>query len=158
MKTCAKCGEDKPATPEYFVRNGKVLHSYCRPCYRAYRTQWREDNLDRARKAEREWRARNPDKIKAKSEARATARLGMPPEAYDNMLEAQYGECCICTLPAEDNGKRLAIDHDHASGQVRGLLCSECNLALGLFKDDPGIVLAAAVYLMSFKRQVIEAH
>src|SRR5690606_33401686 len=85
-------------------------------------------------------------------------RFGLSRDDFDRMMDAQYGECCICHRPAEESSKRLAIDHDHETGRVRGLLCQKCNCALGLFRDDPGIVMAAAVYLMSFKRQVIEAH
>jgi len=70
---------------------------------------------------------------------------------YSDMLEAQEGRCAIC--PAEigylRKGKpaRLAVDHCHATGKVRGLLCSNCNNGLGRFKDDPILLRAAADYL-----------
>lgn len=61
------------------------------------------------------------------------------------MLERQGGVCAICKEKPK-NG-RLAIDHLHGTDKVRGLLCSPCNTALGLFKDDPERLAAAIEYL-----------
>ena len=58
------------------------------------------------------------------------------------MLAAQSGRCAICNELAE-----LVVDHDHATGMVRNALCNPCNLALGLMRDDPSILLRAASYL-----------
>jgi hypothetical protein len=64
---------------------------------------------------------------------------------YDAMLARQGGVCKICRKPAL---KRLCLDHDHANGWIRGLLCHKCNTGLGLFDDDIGRILRAAVYLV----------
>jgi len=63
---------------------------------------------------------------------------------YDAMLERQGGVCAICK--GKSSG-RLVVDHDHATGNVRGLLCGSCNLALGLLRDDRGRLRAAMAYL-----------
>ena len=68
-------------------------------------------------------------------------------EEYEAMLSSQSGRCAIC----EDlmgGGKNEHIDHDHVTGQVRGILCSQCNTAIGKFKDSPEIILKAAEYVM----------
>ena len=65
---------------------------------------------------------------------------------YEALLEAQGGVCRICQGP-DTSGRSLAVDHDHASGRVRGLLCGRCNLGLGTFKDDPALLAAAIEYL-----------
>lgn len=71
------------------------------------------------------------------------------------MLAAQDGVCAICRngeASKSNRGhrrRRLTVDHDHETGQVRGLLCSGCNLALGGFRDSPDLLLAAASYLAS---------
>jgi hypothetical protein len=75
-------------------------------------------------------------------------RYGLSTEAYVAMLESQQGRCAICGEVPTTNHKALCIDHDHATGQVRQLLCNPCNRALGSLKDDPERALAAYRYLM----------
>jgi len=60
--------------------------------------------------------------------------FGLTPQDYDDMLAEQDGRCGICQQKVGD--KRLCIDHSHTTGQIRGLLCHHCNVALGLFKDS----------------------
>jgi hypothetical protein len=65
---------------------------------------------------------------------------------YDAMFQRQGGVCAICGhKPVQ--GERLAVDHDHVGGQVRGLLCRGCNTGLGQFTDDSSRLRAAADYL-----------
>jgi hypothetical protein len=75
-------------------------------------------------------------------------KYGMTFKKYEQMLSDQSGLCAICASPPPDHHKkRLNIDHCHSSGRVRGLLCDACNRALGLFKDDPDVLLKAISYL-----------
>ena len=78
-------------------------------------------------------------------------RFGLTPEGYDTLLAAQGGGCAICSTrdPGGRWGTHFAVDHDHDSGSVRGLLCSRCNVMLGNAKDDPERLRAAASYLES---------
>lgn len=62
------------------------------------------------------------------------------------MLKAQQYVCLIC-LGADATGRRLAVDHDHTTGKVRGLLCGACNTALGKMRDSPEQLRRAADYL-----------
>lgn len=83
------------------------------------------------------------------------ARFGIPPEEYRRLLEFQGGACAICKEPEASVGnngevKALAVDHDHATGHIRGLLCQSCNTGLGMFGDSHFALCAAADYL---KRQ-----
>lgn len=64
--------------------------------------------------------------------------------------ERQGHVCAICGLPAADAPSELPVDHNHATGRMRGRLCSECNLGLGKFHDDPHILEIAAAYLRSY--------
>lgn len=72
---------------------------------------------------------------------------GITIEQHDAMLVAQGGVCAICKGPPVGIGNRLHVDHDHATGVVRGLLCSNCNTSLGKMNDDPERLRAAAAYL-----------
>lgn len=79
-------------------------------------------------------------------EGRLRARYGIDLAEYDRMGRAQRWRCAVCGHLAPD-GQRLVVDHDHACGTVRGLLCSGCNAGLGLFGDDPRRLAAATSYL-----------
>jgi hypothetical protein len=78
-------------------------------------------------------------------------KFGLTLGEYGQMLVAQNGKCAICAGEEKStrNGKvkALCVDHDHATGNVRGLLCSECNQMIGKAKDDRDILLAAVKYL-----------
>jgi hypothetical protein len=74
----------------------------------------------------------------------ALKKYGMSIEQYNDMIKSQNGCCKICMKPSD---RRLAVDHNHATGKVRGLLCVNCNLGLGNFQDDPTLLLKAAQYL-----------
>lgn len=83
-----------------------------------------------------------------RSRERLTAKYGLTVAAYEAVLQHQGHACAICHRPADDTPTSLHIDHDHTTGDVRGLLCYKCNSGLGLFGDSPELLLAAAEYLM----------
>lgn len=74
------------------------------------------------------------------------SKYGVSPEQYDEMRERQGG-CAVCGAERSVDGRALAVDHDHQTGHVRGLLCSSCNQGIGRFKDNPERLRAAALYL-----------
>lgn len=71
-------------------------------------------------------------------------RYGIGADDFDRMVEEQGGVCLICGRADPEH-----VDHDHMTGEVRGILCFNCNGGLGQFKDDIGALLAAAAYLAS---------
>lgn len=90
---------------------------------------------------------------KLKSHDRAVVNIyGIEAGEYERMYQAQDGKCAICRW-ATGKSRRLAVDHDHATGRVRGLLCSPCNRYLGYVRDNPDAYRRAAAYLsgMSMK-------
>jgi hypothetical protein len=95
--------------------------------------------------ATKRWAARNPDRLRANWRVQGLRRYGLTPEEYDLMLVLQDGLCAICHRPPTDI--KLAVDHDHETGTVRGLLCPSCNNGLGRFRDDPALLTRAADYL-----------
>jgi hypothetical protein len=74
--------------------------------------------------------------------AQLKAKYGITDEDYDAMAEAQGYRCAICESDAP-----FVVDHCHQTGRVRGLLCHNCNVGLGHFKDNPQILTAALQYL-----------
>ena len=109
------------------------------PERREYKRQWYLAHKDLVAKWGREWRQANPRGRRAQ----ALSRLyGMTLDQYDAQVVAQQGRCAICRKV-----EPLEVDHSHQTDKVRGLLCGRCNRAVGLFKDDPGAMRAAATYL-----------
>jgi len=78
--------------------------------------------------------------------AMITHKFGVSADEYNDMLASQGGGCAICGLKCR-SGKRLAIDHDHKTGMVRGLLCMCCNTAIGHLNDDKALLQRAIDYL-----------
>lgn len=72
-------------------------------------------------------------------------KYGITREEYFALKEAQHGCCAICGR--EPKTRRLAVDHDHATGKVRGLLCAACNMGLGAYRDDIAMLRRAIAYL-----------
>jgi len=128
---------------EYRTRPGIVEHyrAYKREYEREYRT--RPGNAEKYRECIRRWRETNPERV-----LNNTLRHdhGISLDDYKKMFDAQNGECAICA-EAYASGPRLAVDHDHKTGGIRGLLRGSCNGGLGLFRDDPHRLRAAIEYL-----------
>ena len=80
---------------------------------------------------------------KTRKETKYVHRYGMTRAEHEKLIEEADGLCAICKQP-----DLLVIDHCHATGRVRGLLCMKCNVALGFMKDDPTRLRAAADYLL----------
>jgi len=89
----------------------------------------------------REWHRAHPGYNKSRMLKRA---YGITLDDFDAMVAEQGGRCAICGV----DPPRLSVDHDHATGQVRGLLCDSCNNGLGRFRDNPDSLMAAAAYLL----------
>lgn len=98
------------------------------------------------------WRKANPEKARASSRrAQLKWKYGLTPAAYEALLNAQGGLCAICRRPQQTHRDGttddFAVDHDHVTDKVRGLLCHHCNTALGKMRDSPRLLRRAAAYL-----------
>jgi hypothetical protein len=105
--------------------------------------EWYERNTDKMAALSRAWAASNPDRAKAigrKGHLKKT--YGLTLEDYDRLLEAQGGKC-VCG----STKKPLHVDHDHETGEVRGLLCGPCNRTIGMALESPERLMALVRYL-----------
>ena len=73
-------------------------------------------------------------------------QYGITAKEHDALLASQGGRCALCGR-APHGARAFSIDHDHLTGQVRGLLCGTCNVGLGAFGDNPELLCAAITYL-----------
>lgn len=119
-KTCTRCGEDKDLDDFGHHSTGLMKRkSTCRRCcsIRARESTWKSQGIDCT------W------------------------EDYLGLVELQQNRCAICGEPPTAHYGRLTLDHNHATGGVRGLLCHSCNVAIGHLRDNPTIARSAAEYL-----------
>lgn len=98
------------------------------------------------KKATRRWEKANPEKHQAQIQRARIRHLGLEAQ-MDRILGLliEYVACPLCHTPKEK--ARPHIDHNHRTGQFRGVICQNCNLGIGHFGDDPEVLQAAAVYL-----------
>jgi hypothetical protein len=157
-KVCTACQQAKPGTA-FGVdrRQPDGLRRKCKECrhaagYGNYATM-SEEKREKCRQRSLEWQRKNPNLLKA-SRAKSDRKrsYGMSEDEYRKRLAAQDNKCYLCGKPETQmsNGKDiddLSVDHDHTTGKIRKLLCSKCNLGLGLFKDNVEIMRRAAEYL-----------
>jgi len=149
MMKCTKCGETRPL--DQFGRGPRKkdgLLTQCKPCVSEYNRARYPAKAEYMREYSRTYQVDCREKIR---NAYYLKRYGLTSVAYDEMLTAQNGLCAICrrseAVIIEGAVHRLSVDHDHETGQVRGLLCQKCNHGLGLFGDDLDLFRLAMDYL-----------
>ena len=117
MKCCPRCGSEKPVGYQ---------NSWCRPCKADHERKRRKDNPDSWRNAHYKY------------------YYGITVDDYNVMLENQQGVCAICGK-IDSHGIRLAVDHNHQTKEVRGLLCAYCNGRLGWFDKHQEKILSYSI-------------
>lgn len=160
-RVCTKCGHKKP-TNAFYPNRGD-----CKVCCSQRRSEFYEANKPRIAKQMSDWYRKNIEAQRAygrKASKRYTrekltraARLrnnlkkkyGLSVDRFREMEANQRGLCAICGESPKLHG-RLSVDHDHSSGKTRGLLCLQCNTALGSLRDSPGRLRAAIIYLEAY--------
>lgn len=141
-KSCRHCGEYKNYGDYHNnkeMRDGKS--SYCKPCASKRLRVWRDQNKDRAK------------------DTQLRFKYGISLEDHVALFSKQFGRCAICGLEEKDAPRgKLFVDHCHATGEVRGLLCHHCNTGLGYFMDNPSLLSGAILYLKKGGRKQCSQH
>ena len=143
---CSDCTRVLPADQYYWKPHGKRHSHSCKACYQIKRRPYQIAYM--ASKGRVKARARYDSDKREESRVKS---YGMSLEQYDKLLAAQNGGCAICgskEAKTKRNG-RFCIDHDHKTGELRGLLCAPCNRGIGLLADDPERLKAASDYLLA---------
>jgi len=148
-KACRKCGVVKALTEFSLSRRATetqnaVYRSDCKACCSERALQWYRDN---------------PERVSAnRRKANLAKYYGLTVADYNALLRQQGGVCAVCGKDEPNahgrTGKqfRLSVDHCHATGAVRGLLCQKCNRAIGLLGDDPVLMRKAISYLLRHRQ------
>lgn len=126
MRTCSKCGVEKE--PSAFGKHKGTkdgLRPECKDC-----------------------RSGRPYDPKRQLNNHLKSKYNITLDDYDNMLKEQGGVCALCGTNEPGKQGRFVVDHNHDTGEVRGLLCNQCNVGLGALQDSPTLLLKAADYLI----------
>ena len=127
-KKCTRCGHIFPASTKFFVidRRGKDgLYSQCKEC-------------------DKEYRKRNKNKLRNEQ---LRIKYGISNKIYNKWLKEQKNRCKICGININKLRRRLVVDHNHKTGENRGLICDSCNKGIGHFRDNPFILIKTINYL-----------
>lgn len=163
-KQCSKCQEVK-ATSEFSKnkRRKDGIDGVCKACTRARYKAWEQTKLQDLTTYRQQYYLKRREqilttRIKSYSELsaddkrrRQLKKYNLTLKQFQALLEQQANLCDICREPMTTPH----VDHDHETGRVRGLLCGDCNTAIGYLRDDPGRAINAAAYLQ--KHQVSQA-
>lgn len=134
MKTCTKCGQTKTEDHFRWYPKKQYRNAQCKSCENQYHAEWRRKNKNRP----------SVKRLVKKSNLR---RYGLTLEQYESMLESQGGVCKICGRP--ELFRMLSVDHNHNTGKVRGLLCTNCNFKLSVVEDSD-FLQKAQRYLITY--------
>lgn len=146
-KQCKKCEEVKSLSEFHKKENGKLgKNSWCKVCATKRASIYSKSHPEK-------WQAQNKKEENKvyKKFWKLLKRYNLSKEAFEKLLEDQNFTCAICLkVPLEmENG--YCVDHDHISGEVRGILCQQCNSGLGMFKDNTDFLFNAILYLKKDK-------
>lgn len=151
LKRCGTCKQFKLLAA--FNKDGRAKDGFCyrcNVCRKAYRMLIKH-NIAQYNK---QYARANPEKMQEKDRRNSLKRFwNMTLEEYSVMLDKQGGKCAICGQTSKNVSQRyknLCIDHDHATGKIRGLLCDKCNRGLGLLNDSKILLKRALEYLDKF--------
>lgn len=139
-RLCSKC--DKIKHQSWFPKRERGLQ--CKACLAAAKQEWNKNNPDKvilARQSTNKWHRQNRDKV---YDNISRYRYGVTVAEVDAMIAKQNNRCAICK---QLSSRRLCLDHCHDTGKIRGIICHDCNLALGRVKDNVDVLRSMIEYL-----------
>ena len=154
-QVCVKCNLEKPIE-DFYLRKRKLADGTtkqyprrdCKVCCNDRTMVWHSDkaNALSVKERQREWRNNNRDKCES---SRLKYRFGITLDQYYQLLLSQDNACAICKTKenSSSRGHKFHVDHCHTTSKVRGLLCNNCNVSLGGFKDSVDVLKKAIDYL-----------
>jgi hypothetical protein len=166
-RTCPQCNVEKEVCFENFYRSKQTkdgYRSWCKDCFKAAGRKYDQENPEQLYRRVIKSRNRSEESKKAHSDRSVkwarenplktrdtcVARTFNVPKGWLTERNQQVNGCCeICGVAqhSEEHPKWLCVDHNHTTGEPRGLLCSNCNLGIGQFKERTDLMLEAIKYL-----------
>jgi len=133
-----------------------------------YQKEWRRKNKKRVKELHKNWKQKNKEKciqyqrdyrtrnIDKKRNSYYILKYGITLKEYVDLAVSQQGLCAICNKPetviTKGTLRKLAVDHDHTNNKIRGLLCNNCNRAMGLLGDDIDMLNNMIKYIKKYRK------
>lgn len=142
MRICKVCFKNENEVPFYSMEtlSGTAAGKYCKKCWTNKSVKWRQENSEK-------WN-------KKRYSTALEKKFGINLDEYDKLFPEKICSGCNTTTnksPRTGKDSRLALDHDHKTGKLRGLLCNKCNLILGYCNDNSKILKNLIKYLNKYK-------
>lgn len=160
-RKCTKCGEEKPLTNEFFTKDKydkSGLTYTCSKCRNAASYEWNRLNKDKVKQANLKNREKrkvfydSPEGVICSRKAHLKRTYGITLDQFNEKLKEQNNKCAICnSTNTHDKHGVMAVDHNHSTGAIRGLLCYKCNAGIGLLNDNKEILTSAIKYLEKYE-------
>ena len=154
-KVCLECSRNLPVN-HFSIRHrssGDYYRTYCRDCCAKLGRKWRSKNPEKSKLSTMRWRNNNPEKIKNYERKRNYQNYGISIEIFEKMLKEQNNRCknkgCAVEMTIGKKSNSAHLDHNHTTGKVRGILCANCNLALGKVKENLDILRGLEDYIIT---------
>ena len=144
VKVCSKCRVEQPTRNFSFSSvRGDKLCPHCKKCRYSEHVKYRQENKEKLRARSVEFTKKNPQYYT--TYARLNRQKVSPLEVFALMWR-QKGKCAGCMVELHST-KKICVDHCHATGKIRGMLCHNCNVSLGFLKDNPETLQRLTAYL-----------
>ncbi len=151
IKTCTKCKVTKPVE-DFCTDRSRTdgLTSHCKLCRKISETKYRNTSQGKKKhvaNVKRYYVKKGGSKFRA--ETNLFRLYGVTPEQFNKLYVEQEGCCAICGTHQSEFKRALSVDHNHKTKVIRGLLCNNCNMAIGKLQENPILLRKAADYLDS---------
>lgn len=155
MRLCTKCKQPGEFYRDITKKDG--IHSVCKLCHSTRNKARRKvdsEYRERSTKKSMEWRLANPEHSRFRvRDSTLKRKYGLTVDDYNKLLESQGGVCQVCKNPPTN--RRLAVDHCHTTGKIRGLLCQACNVSIGKMRESPDLIRRLANYVEDHHQNLI---
>jgi hypothetical protein len=141
---------NRPHNIDTIKAGHKIYYAANKSRINAKAAEWAKLNPKKRDQSRRKWLRANPDYHKHRERL---MKYGLTPEAFAELMRTHGGACALCRSTT-----RLSVDHDHATGQIRGLLCAGCNAAIGILGDSVAGLQRALQYLEAAAAATQEEH
>ncbi len=142
QKRCVRCETLKDLTEFYKCRDGFL--NKCKKCTKEYYQKNKLHILNYVKNY-----FNTPKGKRIRKNRHLLQRYGITISQYEQMIKDQNNKCSICGK--EPTKRQLSVDHDHKTGKIRGLLCNNCNHAIGKFDDDVILMIKAINYILKYQ-------